>query len=342
MKDDKDRKSIAQLLKDIRKEFGAESVTTMSEVPRVDVDVIPTGSYSLDKALVVGGLPRGRIVEIFGPEASGKTTLALSICAQAQKKKGIAVYIDVENSLDKDRAQQLGVNLDELIINQPSSAEEALNILLRFIESNSVDVVVIDSVASLQPKAELEGDIGDATIGLQARLMSQTMRKIAAKANKTKTLIVFINQIRMKIGGMPGFHGNPETTPGGLALKFYSSVRLDIRRIGTVKDGEVAVGNNIRVKVAKNKVGPPYRIAEFLLLYDKGISYEADVFNIAVRDAIIEKKGHTFYFEDEKIGTSIKAAMEAFEGNKELVKKVIAVLEAPGRVKAEVKVEEES
>lgn len=332
-KEHKEKESIAELLKRIRKEFGPESVGTLDETVRSNVDVISTGSYSLDRALVVGGLPRGRIVEIFGPEASGKTTLALSVCAQAQKKKGVCVYIDAENSLDKEHAEKLGVSLRDLILNQPNSAEEALNLLLRFIESASVDVIVVDSVASLIPKAEIEGDIGDQTIGLQARIMSQTMRKIAAVTAKTKTLVIFINQIRMKIGG-GGFHGmNPETTPGGLALKFYSSVRLDIRRIGTVKDGELPIGNNIRVKVAKNKVGPPYRIAEFFLMYDGGISYEADVFNVAAREGVITKEGHTYFFEDEKLGSSIKAAMEAFKNDSALIKRVIIVLEAPRTIK---------
>jgi recombination protein RecA len=331
MKEPNKKESIAELLKRVRKEFGQESVSTMDSAPLMNVDVIPTGSYSVNKALGVGGLPRGRIVEIYGPEASGKTTLALSVIAQAQKKKGVCVYIDAENALDKDRVEQLGVNLKELILNQPQSAEEALNLLLRFVESGSIAVVVVDSVAALVPKAELEGDIGDQTIGLQARIMGQTMRKIASITKKTNTLVIFINQIRMKVG-MTGYGGSPETTPGGRALGFYSSVRLDVRRIGTLKDGEVNVGSNVRVKVAKNRVGPPLRTAEFYIMYDGGISYEGDVFTVAAREGVITKEGHTYFLDDEKLGVSIKAAMENFKNNPELVKRVVTILEVP-RVK---------
>jgi recombination protein RecA len=254
--------------------------------------------------------------------------LALSVIAQAQKKKGVCVYIDAENALDRDRVEQLGVNLKDLILNQPQSAEEALNLLLRFIESGSVDLVVVDSVAALVPKAELEGDIGDATMGLQARMMGQTMRKIAAITKKTGTLVIFINQVRMKIG-MMGYGGNPETTPGGRALGFYSSVRLDVRRIGTLKDGEIPVGSNVKVKVAKNRVGPPLRVAEFYIMYDRGISYEDDVFTVALREGVITKEGHTYFLDDEKLGVSIKTAMENFRSNPDLVKRVVTILEVP-------------
>jgi protein RecA len=270
------------------------------------------------------------------------TTLALSVIAEAQKKKGICVYIDAENVLDRDRVEALGVNLKELILNQPSSAEEALNLLVRFIESASVDVIVVDSVAALVPKSELEGAVGESLIGLQARMMGQTMRKIAAITKKTKTLVIFINQIRMKVG-MTGYGGNPEIRPGGRALGFYASVILDVRKTGNgnIKDGEVPVGNTVRVKVAKNKVGPPLRVAEFGMLYDKGISYEFDVFSVAVREEVIKKEGRTFFLDDEKLGTSAKMAMETFKANPELLKKVITILEVP-RIKKPIEPDEEA
>jgi recombination protein RecA len=322
-----DKKGIEALLSGLRKKFGDESLTIFDSTKIEKVDVISTGSYAVDRALMVGGLPRGRITEIFGPESSGKTTLALSVCAQAQKNKNSFVaYIDVENALDKDRAFQLGVDLKRMIISQPQSAEEALNVLLGLVESGEFDVVVVDSVAALVPNVEAEGNIGDMTMGYMAKMMAQTLRKLTPVLAKTKTVVIFINQIRMKIGGGV-FMGNPETTPGGKALPYAASIRIDIRRIGTVKDGEVAIGNNVRAKIVKNKVGPPYRTAEFFLLYDKGISYETDVFSVALNEGIIRKEGHSYFLDEEKIATSSKSAMAEFQTNPELVKKVVDLLD---------------
>jgi recombination protein RecA len=264
-----------------------------------EIPVISTGSLALDVALGVGGVPRGRVVEIYGPEASGKTTLALHIVAEAQKKGGIAGFIDAEHALDVGYAQKLGVKTDDLLISQPDTGEQALEIADMLVRSGAIDVVVIDSVAALVPKAELEGEMGDAHMGLQARLMSQALRKLTSTISKSNTCVIFINQIRMKIGV---FMGNPETTTGGNALKFYASVRLDIRRIGAIKDGQEAIGNRTKVKVVKNKMAPPFREVEFDIMYGEGISREGDLVDLAVEKEVIQKSGAWFSFDDERIG----------------------------------------
>ena len=293
-------KAIDLAVSQIERQFGKGAIMRLgSEVLVPDVPVISTGSLALDIALGVGGIPRGRVIEIFGPEASGKTTLALHIVAEAQKKGGIAGFIDAEHALDVAYARRLGIKTDDLLISQPDTGEQALEITEMLVRSGAIDVVVIDSVAALVPKAELEGEMGDAHMGLQARLMSQALRKLTATISKSNTCVIFINQIRMKIGV---FMGNPETTTGGNALKFYSSVRLDIRRIGTIKDGQEAIGNRTRVKVVKNKLAPPFREVEFDLMYGEGISREGDLLDLAVENEVVEKSGAWFSFANERIG----------------------------------------
>ena len=266
---------------------------------KADIPSIPTGAIGLDQALGIGGVPRGRVIEIFGPEASGKTTLSLSIVAQVQKQGGVAAFIDAEHAMDPVYTEKLGVNLDDLLISQPDTGEQALEIAETLVRSNAVDAIVIDSVAALVPRAEIEGEMGDSHMGLQARLMSQALRKLTAAINKSKTCCIFINQIRMKIGVM---FGNPETTPGGKALKFYSSVRLDIRRIGAIKSGEEIIGNRVRVKVVKNKVAPPFKKTEFDLMYDEGISRSGSIIDIGTEMELIEKSGSWFSYEGNRIG----------------------------------------
>jgi len=293
-------KAIDLAVSQIERQFGKGAIMRLgAEVLIPDVPVISTGSLALDIALGVGGIPRGRVIEIFGPEASGKTTLALHIVAEAQKKGGIAGFIDAEHALDVAYARRLGIKTDDLLISQPDTGEQALEIAEMLVRSGAIDVVVIDSVAALVPKAELEGEMGDAHMGLQARLMSQALRKLTATISKSNTCVIFINQIRMKIGV---FMGNPETTTGGNALKFYSSVRLDIRRVGTIKDGQEAIGNRTRVKVVKNKLAPPFREVEFDLMYGEGISREGDLLDLAVENEVVEKSGAWFSFANERIG----------------------------------------
>ena len=284
----------------IEKQFGKGSIMRLGQNKAVaPVDVISTGALSIDYALGIGGVPRGRVIEIFGPESSGKTTLALQVIAEAQKTGGLAAFVDAEHALDAAYAKKLGVDIDNLLVSQPDNGEQALEIVEVLIRSGSVDVVVVDSVAALVPKAEIEGDMGEAQMGLQARLMSQALRKLTGAVSKSKTSLIFINQLREKIGVM---FGNPETTTGGRALKFYSSVRIDIRRIGAIKDGEDVVGNRTRIKIVKNKMAPPFREAEFDIMYGQGVSREGDLIDIAVEHKIIEKSGAWFAYSGERLG----------------------------------------
>lgn len=298
--DDNRKKALGAALSQIEKQFGKGSVMRLGDASAVrDVEVISTGSLALDIALGVGGLPRGRIVEIYGPESSGKTTLTLQVIAACQRQGGTAAFVDAEHALDPAYAKRLGVNVDELLVSQPDTGEQALEITDMLVRSSAVDVVIVDSVAALTPKAEIEGEMGDQHMGLQARLMSQALRKLTANIKRSNTLVVFINQIRMKIGIM---FGNPETTTGGNALKFYASVRLDIRRVGNVKNGEEIVGSETRVKVVKNKVAPPFRQAEFDILYNQGISLEGEIIELGVLHNLIDKAGAWFSYKNQKIG----------------------------------------
>ncbi|MHB9155613.1 MAG: recombinase RecA [Endomicrobiales bacterium] len=293
-------KALDLALAQIEKDFGKEAIMRLGEKhAKMNVDVIPTGALPLDIAVGVGGIPRGRVIEIFGPESSGKTTLALCIVAQTQKKGGIAAYIDAEHAMDPDYSKKLGVDIDNLLISQPDSGEQALEIADKLVRSGAVDVIVVDSVAALVPRAEIEGEMGDSHVGLQARLMSQALRKLTSNLSKSKTTIIFINQIRQKIGVM---WGNPETTPGGLALKFYSSIRLDIRRVESVKKGDEVVGNKVRVKVVKNKVAAPFRQAEFEITFGQGIDRMGFLIDMGVNDGLIEKSGAYFSYKTERIG----------------------------------------
>jgi len=295
---DKD-KAVELAIGQIERQFGKGSIMKLGDRVIEDIPVIPTSSIALDSALGVGGIPRGRVIELFGPESSGKTTLALHIVAEAQKQGGIAAFIDAEHALDIIYAKKLGVNCDDLLVSQPDTGEQALEIAEVLVRSGAMDVVVIDSVAALVPRAEIEGQMGDTHVGLQARLMSQALRKLTACINRSMTSVVFINQIRMKIGVM---FGNPETTPGGNALKFYSSVRLDIRRIGAIKSGQDVVGNRTRVRVVKNKVAPPFKEAQFDIMYGEGISSEGDLLDIAAQSEVVDKSGAWYSFEKERIG----------------------------------------
>jgi recombination protein RecA len=318
MTDEKnERKKVLELaMSQIDRQFGKGSVMWLGEDKKVSVNVIPTGSYSLDVALGVGGVPRGRVIEIYGPESSGKTTLALHIIAEAQIKSGLAAFVDAEHALDAEYAKKLGVDTDNLLISQPDTGEQALEITETLVRSGALDVVVIDSVAALVPRTEIEGEMGDAQMGLQARLMSQAMRKLTAAISKSRTSVIFINQIREKIGVM---FGNPETTTGGRALKFYSSVRMDIRRIAAIKDGENVIGNRTRVKVVKNKVAPPFKQAEFDIIYGKGISKIGDLLDLAVKNNIIDKAGTWFSFGDERLGQGRENVKRYLVQNPELV-----------------------
>ncbi len=322
-------RDLDSLLETLRSKYGDEAIMKLGDARKVNVDAISTGSLSLDMALGVGGFPKGRIVEIFGPESSGKTTLALSTIARAQAKGGKAAFIDAEHGLDPEYAKKIGVKINELLISQPNSGEEALNILESLIRSGMIDIVVVDSVAALTPKAEIDGDMESKFIGLQARMMSQALRKITAIAANSGTIIIFINQLREKIGIM---FGNPETTPGGRALKFYSSVRVDIRRKGQLKKGEEIIGSRTRAKVVKNKVAAPFRVAEFDIMYGEGISYEGDVLGLALEMGLVRKAGATYSFGETKLGVGIETARQTLKGDKKLLgeieKAVIKTAEA--------------
>ena len=308
-------KALAAAMAKIEKDFGKGSIMKMGDQQVEDVDVIPTGSLALNAALGVGGYPKGRIIEIFGPESSGKTTLAIHAIAQAQQNGGIAAFIDAEHAFDRFYAAKLGVNVDELLIAQPDNGEQALDIADQLIRSSAIDIIVIDSVAALTPKAEIEGDMGDNKVGLQARLMSQALRKLTATISKTNTTCIFINQLREKIGIM---FGNPETTTGGNALKFYASVRLDIRRVTTLKDGDIPIGNQVRAKVVKNKVAPPFRKAEFEITFGEGISHAGEVVDLGVELGIIKKSGSWFSYGESRLGQGRDAVKKLIKDNPEL------------------------
>ncbi|MES2437305.1 MAG: recombinase RecA [Patescibacteria group bacterium] len=326
-KDKKEPKSgnagIDAALAEIKTKFGDEAIMKLGDKPKVDVDAIPTGSIGLDAALGVGGLPRGRIIEVFGPESSGKTTLALHVIAEAQKKGGICAYIDAEHAMDPAYAQKLGVNINELLISQPDTGEQGLEITESLVRSGKIDIVVVDSVAALTPKDEIEGDMGAQHMGKQARLMSQALRKLTGIVAKSKTMVIFINQIRMQIGVM---FGNPETTPGGKALKFYASVRIDIRRIAQIKKGEEIVGGRVRVKVVKNKVAAPFRQTEFDLIYNEGISQEGEMIALGEKMGIIQKSGTSYAYGDVKLGRGYDATRTYLKENKELKDEILGLI----------------
>ena len=312
-------KTLDLAISQIEKQFGQGSIMRMGEDTIVKIEGIPTGSISLDAALGIGGIPQGRITEVYGPESSGKTTLTLHIIAEAQKSGGLAAFIDAEHAMDPEYAKKLGVDTDNLLISQPDTGEQALDITETLVRSGALDVIVIDSVAALVPKAELDGDMGDSHMGLQARLMSQALRKLTGTVSKSKTSVIFINQIRHKIGVM---FGSPETTTGGNALKFYASVRLDIRRIGQIKEGDQVVGNRTRVKVVKNKVAPPFKTTEFDIMYGEGISYEGDLLDLAVQADIVNKMGAWYSFNKEKIGQGKENAKRYLQDNENVCNEI--------------------
>ena len=317
--DKEKQKALDQAFKQIEKKYGKGSIMKMGEAPRVSIDAIPTGAINLDIALGIGGIPRGRVVEIYGPESSGKTTLALHIIAEAQKLGDMCAFVDAEHALDAEYAENLGVNVDELILSQPDTGEAGLDIAESLVRSNAVGLIVIDSVAALVPKAEIEGEMGDSHMGLQARLMSQALRRLTGIISKSNTTVIFINQLREKIGVM---FGNPETTTGGRALKFYSSVRMDIRRIKTITEGEDSIGSRTRVKIVKNKVAPPFKIVEFDIMYGKGISKTGVLLDTAVDLDIVEKAGSWYSYGEEKLGQGREKVKDLLEENPELAKEI--------------------
>jgi|TARA_Y100000294_G_C8539333_1_gene330472 recombination protein RecA len=323
---DKKSKALELSITQIDRQFGKGSIMRLGDDhPTLMDNVISTGALSLDVALGIGGVPRGRIIEIFGPESSGKTTLALHIVAEAQKMNGNAAFIDAEHALDPEYSKRLGVNTEELLVSQPDSGEQALEITETLVRSSALDVIVIDSVAALVPRVELEGEMGDSHVGLQARLMSQALRKLTGTVSRSNTCVIFVNQIREKIGVM---YGNPETTPGGRALKFYTSIRMEIRRIGAIKDGTDTVGNRTRVKVVKNKVAPPFKMTEFDIMYGQGISFEGDILDLAVKGDIIQKMGSWFSCGDMKIGQGRENAKMYLKDNPKELKKVVSKVKA--------------
>lgn len=319
-KKDTDNKILEEVVQIIKEKFGESSIMKLGEVKRVNVDVIPTGSISLDISLGVGGVPKGRIIEIFGPESSGKTTLALHICAEAQKRRGKVAFVDVEHALDPEYAKRIGVEINDILISQPDSAEQALGIVETLVKSGAVAVVVVDSVAALTPQKEIEGEIGDQHVALQARLMSQALRKLTSIAANSGTTIIFINQIRMKIGVM---FGNPETTPGGKALKFYASLRIEVRRIAQIKKGDQIVGNRVKAKIVKNKVAAPFQVAEFDIMYNEGISREGDIINTAVKFGVITKSGASYIYDGKRLGQGIDKVKLLFKEDSNIVKEII-------------------
>jgi len=324
-------RAVEQAISQIEKQFGRGSIMKMGEERVIDIPAISTGSLALDIALGIGGVPRGRVLEVFGPESSGKTTLALHIAAEAQAKGGMVAFVDAEHALDVGYARKLGVDVDSLLVSQPDTGEQALDIVEILVRSGGIDVLIVDSVAALVPRAEIEGDMGDHHMGLQARLMSQALRKLTAAISKSKTCVIFINQIRMKIGVM---FGNPETTTGGNALKFYATLRLDIRRIGAIKEGDQVVGNRTRVKVVKNKIAPPFKEAEFDLIYGHGISKEGDILDLGVSLGIVEKNGAWFSFGEERIGQGRQNVKRFLAENTDIRDKIRQlVIEKSGIVK---------
>lgn len=334
--DDNRKKALDAALSQIEKQFGKGSVMRMGSRQQLDVEAVSTGSITLDVALGIGGIPKGRVVEIYGPESSGKTTLTLHAVAEVQKAGGVAAFVDAEHALDPSYAEKLGVNIDDLLISQPDTGEQALEIADMLVRSGAVDIVIVDSVAALVPKAEIEGEMGDSHVGLQARLMSQALRKLTGNIKRSNTIVVFINQIRMKIGVM---FGSPETTTGGNALKFYSSVRMDIRRIGAIKKGDEVIGNQTRVKVVKNKMAPPFRQAEFEILYNQGISKLGELIDLGVQENIVEKSGAWYSYKGEKIGQGKENARQFLLENAAIAEEIEGLLRErllPKKVKAEV------
>ena len=324
-----DDKKVDNVVSEIREKFGEGMIMKLGDVRRVDVESIPTGSVSLDIALGIGGVPRGRIIEVYGPESSGKTTLALHIIANAQKKGGTSAFVDAEHALDPEYAKKIGVKIDDLLVSQPDTGEQVLDIVETLVRSNAVDVVVIDSVAALVPRAEIEGEMGDQHVGRQARLMSQALRKLTAIVARSNVIVIFINQIRMKIGVM---FGNPETTSGGQALKFYSSVRLEVRRSAQIKKGEDVVGNRVKVKVVKNKVAPPFKVAEFDIMYNEGISLAGDIIDSGVKFEVVKKSGNSYTFEEVKLGVGREAAKTFLRENEKIAQKIFKEIAAKAKI----------
>jgi recombination protein RecA len=316
---DEKNKAVEHVVDEIKEKFGEGMLMKLGDVRKVDVEAIPTGSVSLDIALGIGGVPRGRVIEIYGPESSGKTTLTLHIIANAQKAGGTAAFIDAEHALDPEYAKRIGVKINDLLISQPDTGEQALDIVETLVRSNAIDVIVIDSVAALVPKAEIEGEMGDTHVGRQARLMSQALRKLTAIIARSNTIVIFINQLRMKIGVM---FGNPETTTGGQALKFYSSVRIEVRRSAQIKKGEDVVGNRVKVKIVKNKVAPPFKTTEFDIMYNEGISYSGDLLDTGVKYEVIKKSGNSYVFSEVKLGVGRETAKAYLKENPKLAAEI--------------------
>ena len=314
-----EKKNLEEAIEEIKQRFGEGAIMKLEDIKPVDIGAISTGSISLDKILGIGGIPRGRVVEIYGPESTGKSTLALHICAETQKRSGVAAFIDVEHAMDPDYAKKIGVNVNNLLISQPDSGEQALQIVESLVRSGEVDVIIIDSVAALAPKAEIAGEMGEFRIGLQARLMSSALRKLSGIIAKTKTAVVFLNQTRMKIGVM---FGNPETTSGGLALKFYASVRINLRRIAQIKHGDEIIGSRIKAKIVKNKVAAPFKITEFDIYYNEGISYLADILNTGIKEGIVKKSGSWLQYEDTKLGQGMEGAKKFLKENPNVAKEI--------------------